>query len=196
MRFEIPEPMKIEHEQLQAKKFTVQIYCVTGPPKTSEDLPAPQAPDTMALEQQAKRFAILLQAKWSQPNSEALHGLDDLYADEVMYYGKKSTKKQVIKAKLAFARKFPQREYRPREPISAACSDSVCMVQGLVDFRSVDPVGKIISKGVASFEYRLLLAGGAFKISMEGGEVINRSRTPLVLGSRQRTSSPVSEAAR
>jgi hypothetical protein len=169
-----------------AKSFTVQVYCDTAPARTSNVSPSrspkPQT-QTTGIEQQAKNFAIALQTKWSQPNAAAVARLDEMYEDEVMYFGKKSTKDEVIKDKMAFARKFPQRAYRPREPISVSCSDQVCMVHGVVDFRSIDPVAKILSEGVATFEYEFIFAGGGVKIRMENGEVLKRDRTPLALSS-------------
>jgi hypothetical protein len=177
-----------------AKDFTVQVYCEVAPLNTSKTAPGPQR-TTTSIEQQAKDFAISLQAKWSLPNAEALAGLDQVYEDEVMYFGKKSTKDEVIKEKSAFARKFPQRTYRPREPISVSCSDRFCTVHGLVDFRSVDPVAKIISEGIATFDYQLNFAGGTIKISLENGETLKRNRTPLALSSAHRAFSAVSAAA-
>jgi len=175
-----------------AKKFTVQVYCEAGTLRTSDTTPAPKnetapAPKTTtaALEPEAKEFVLSLEAKWSRPNEEALAGLDQIYDDEVMYFGKKSSKEEVIKEKRAFARKFPEREYKPKEPISVWCSEGICTVRGLLDFRSVDPIAKIMSEGVASFEYQLILSGGAVKIILEAGEVLKRNKTPLsnVLGS-------------
>ena len=106
---------------------------------------------------------LALEAKWSSPNESALAGLEVLYDDEVMYFGKKSSRDEVVKEKRAFARKFPEREYRPKEPISVLCSDRICTVSGLLDFRSVDPVARIVSEGVASFEYRLIMSQGSVK---------------------------------
>ena len=113
-----------------AKKFTVQVHCEAGTPQTSQAPPAlpPTAPPissknaTPALERRAKEFVLALEAKWSSPNEDALTGLETLYDDEVMYFGKKSTRDEVVKEKRAFARKFPEREYRPKEPISVWCS--------------------------------------------------------------------------
>jgi S1-C subfamily serine protease len=161
-----------------AKKFTVQVYCETGPAKISEAPPASTSPLT-ADERRAKEFALALQARWSRPNTETLAGLDALYKDEVMYFGKMTKKAAVIKEKQAFAQKFPVREYKPKEPIFVQCSEGVCIVRGLVDFRAVDPVAKILSEGVATFEYQLILSATAIKISLETGEVKSRTRTPL-----------------
>lgn len=162
-----------------AKKITVQVYCPAASPKTSKATPpAPLSPST-ALERQAKAFVLSLQAQWSGPNAEALAGLDALYEDEVMYYGKITKKDAVIKEKQAFARKFQERDYRPREPISISCTDRICTVHGVVDYRSVDPVAKIVSEGVATFDYQLIMSGTTVRIGMENGEVLSRTKTSL-----------------
>jgi hypothetical protein len=85
------------------------------------------------------------------------------------------------------------REYRPREPISISCSDRVCTVNGIVDFRAIDPIGKVLSEGVATFEYRLVVTGTALKISLENGSVLSRNRTTLSsVSSYERDGAPVS----
>jgi serine protease Do len=166
-----------------AKNFTVQVYCETSPPRTSSAAPPAQAP-IAAIAQQAKEFVLALEAKWSRSNVETLDALDQIYEDEVMYFGKITKKDDVIKEKRAFAQKFPQRDYRPREPIYASCNERICIVSGVLEFRSIDPVAKIISEGVASFEYQLTLSAGSVrKISLENGQVLKRSRTPLALTS-------------
>jgi hypothetical protein len=73
----------------------------------------------------------------------------------------------------------PLREYKPKEPTSVGCSEQICMVSGLLDFRAADPVAKIVSEGVASFEYHLRMSEGTVKITLEAGEVLKRIRTPL-----------------
>jgi tetratricopeptide (TPR) repeat protein len=135
------------------------------------------APVGTAMEQRAKEFALAVETRWSKPNTEALAGLDALYEDEVMYYGKLTKKGTILKEKRAFAERWPDREYKPKEPISVSCRDSVCTVSGVVDFRTVDPVSKILSRGEASFEYQLVLSGPTVKISQENGQVLNKTRT-------------------
>ena len=165
-----------------AKKFTVQVHCEAGPPQTSQAQPAPPPSSknaTPSLERQAKEFVLALEAKWSSPNEDALAGLEALYDDEVMYFGKKSTRDEVVKEKRTFARKFPERDYRPKEPISVWCNDHICTVRGLLDFRSVDPVARIVSEGVASFEYQLIVLEGSVRITLEAGDVLKRNKTPL-----------------
>jgi hypothetical protein len=168
-----------------ARKFTVQVYCEAAKsPRTSQSTPVPSTPNPVpnpasSLEQQAKQFVLALQAKWSQPNAEALSGLDAIYDDEVMYFGKKIKRDEVIKEKMAFAQRYSKREYKPKDPISVMCVERSCMVHGFVDFRSIDPVAKIMSQGVASFDYQVARSGDSFTIKMENGEVLSRIRTPL-----------------
>jgi hypothetical protein len=143
------------------------------------DLPAPKDQASTLEPQRAKDFALSLQGLWSRPNSETLDALDDLYEDEVMYFGKKTTRKAVLKEKRAFATRFPQRDYKPKEPISVWCGGDSCMVRGLVDFRAVDPVARIVSSGVATFEYQFMMLRPKLKIKMENGDVLSRTRAPL-----------------
>jgi len=177
-----------------AKKYTVQVYCEAGPQRTSETTTTPNT--STAMEQEAKQFVLSLEAKWSRPNSEALAGLEQMYEDEVMYFGKVTKRSDVIKDKQAFAQKFSERRYKPREPLSVSCRDSICTVSGLLDFRSVDPVAKVISKGVASFDYQLVLHSGAFRINLENGEVLKRDVTPLASVSSRITSPALELLAR
>ena len=130
------------------------------------------------IEQRARDFALYLEFRWSKSNVEVLAGLDAVYEDEVMYFGKKTKKDVIIRDKQAFAQQWPQREYKPKVN-SVLCSDSVCAVHGVVEFRSVDPVGKIQSTGVAKFEYQLVLSGTTVKVRQENGETVSRTRTPL-----------------
>ena len=172
-----------------ANKFTVQVHCGATTSATTDrslsppesDLPVPTIP-TSALESRAKEFALSIQALWSKSNTEVLAAMDELYEDEVIYYGKKTNKNAILKEKRAFAQHFPQREYKPREPISVWCGDDTCTVHGIVDFRAVDPAAQIVSSGVATFDYQLVMLGAKPKIRMENGDVLKRIRTSLSPG--------------
>jgi serine protease Do len=175
----------VEHQELPpadvadlAKKITIEVYCSEASSKTSGAKPPAVASSSTAFEQKAKAFVLSLHAQWSKPNTEALAGLDALYEDEVMYFGKLIKKDAVVKEKEAFARKFSEREYRPREPISISCGDRICSVHGVVDYRSIDRVAKIVSEGAATFEYQLVMSGSTLKINLESGAVLSRTRSP------------------
>ena len=173
----------------RAQRFTVQVYCggvdadapaQTSGPSTPERRQASPAPSNeTAVEVRAREFAISIQRLWSGPNADVLPAMGELYQDEVNYYGKQMTRAEIIKEKRAFMQKFPQREYRPREPILVSCREDACLVHGDVDFKAIDPVARIISSGVASFYYELALVGMQLRIKVENGHVISRSRQPL-----------------
>ena len=102
-----------------------------------------------------------------------------------MYFGKRQSKPEVIKEASAFAAKFPERQYKPRLPIDVSCNERFCAVRGTLDFRSVNLAERKVSKGVATFEYQLVIVGSSFKISMEGGEVLKREISPLAWTARR-----------
>lgn len=159
------------------KQFTVQIFCETGSSSSAQKPVV--ANGSGDAEQQATNFVLSLQAKWSRPNAEALAGLDELYDDEVMYFGKRQTKPEVIKEVTAFATKFPERQYKPRLPMDVSCNERLCTVHGTLEFRSVNLAERKVSKGVATFDYQLAIAGSSFKITLEGGDVLKREVSPL-----------------
>jgi len=120
-----------------------------------------------------------LQQLWSGPNADVLAAVDELYQDDVNYYGKKTTKAGVLKEKRAFAQRFPQREYKPKDPVLVSCRDETCTVHGEVDFRAIDPIAHVLSTGVATFDYEFVVVGAKLKIQMENGHVVTRTRQTL-----------------
>jgi hypothetical protein len=97
----------------------------------------------------------------------------------VTYFGKRQTKSEVIKEVSAFAAKFPDRQYKPRLPMDVSCNERLCTVHGTLYFRSVNVTERKVSKGVATFEYQLVIAGSSFVINSEGGDVLKREISPL-----------------
>jgi hypothetical protein len=159
--------------EAQAKRKSAE-----QPSPKSETIGAVPKSSAATIEQRARDFALYLEARWSKSNVEVLAGLDAVYEDEVMYFGKKTKKDAIIRDKQAFAQQWPEREYKPKVS-SVSCSDSVCAVHGVVEFRSVDAAGKIQSTGVAKFEYQLVLSGTTVKVRQENGETMSRTRTSL-----------------
>jgi len=71
--------------------------------------------------------------------------------------------------------------------MDVSCNDRFCTVRGTLDFRSVNLAERKVSKGVATFEYQLVIAGSSFIISLEGGDVLKREISPLSSASPQST---------
>jgi len=172
-----------------AQKIAVQVYCDDEPSSQSASASAatpppaaispPQGNVASAIETRARAFAVSVQERWSQPNSAALASLDELYDEQVMFYGKKTSRPAVVKEKTAFAQRFSQRTYKTKEPVSVWCNENTCTVHGLVDYRAIDPAAKIVSSGVATFDYLLDMSGANIRIKAENGEVLSRNRSSL-----------------
>lgn len=133
----------------------------------------------LKMEQEAKSFVRSMEARWSKPNNIAFVGLSRFFEDKVLYYGKMVSRDKLIEDKRAFATQWPAREYKLERPMSASCHDRVCTVRGRVDFRAINLTSKILSEGVASYEFKLVASEDGMKIRAESGKVVSRKRTRL-----------------
>jgi hypothetical protein len=114
---------------------------------------------------------------WSGSNGEALSYLSGLYPDRLMYYGKLSTKNEVMEDKADFVARWPERSYSI-EPgsITVGCRpDGSCLVSGLVNWRAHSRKLNRTSIGTARFD--LVFTGpGASQLVAESGQVLDRKR--------------------
>jgi hypothetical protein len=122
----------------------------------------------------AKMFIQQYEIRWSIEDVPDAGWLSSVYAEEVDYYGKRSTRAFVVAEKQAFAAKWPRRSYTV-EPTSmiARCDLAVCTVTGVVHF-TVRGNDKGVSQGVATFGYSLASDGKSFRIIGESGRVLQR----------------------
>jgi hypothetical protein len=130
--------------------------------------------DTDNAAARAKMFVQEYETRWSLEDVPDAAWLSSVYADEVDYYGRRSTRASVVAEKQAFAAKWPQRSYTV-EPTSmiARCDVAVCTVTGVVHF-TVRGNGKGLKQGVATFGYSLAADGRSFRIIGESGRVLQR----------------------
>jgi hypothetical protein len=78
------------------------------------------------------------------------------YAKYIKYFNKVKRKEEVLREKAAFVRRWPERNYRPRQnTIRVTCEmlygEPVCAVNGLVDFKCRSPQRHAVSTGTAYF---------------------------------------------
>ncbi|HVY57091.1 MAG TPA: hypothetical protein VHA77_04510, partial [Xanthobacteraceae bacterium] len=125
------------------------------------------------LEQRTMDFVRSLIARWSGPNAEALSGLGEFYSDEVIYYGKATSRSWILYDKRHFADRWPQRRYRIKPgSMTATCKPNTqtCRAKGSVEWEFVNaskPVAAASARGVATFDYTVALDGGIPKITAE-----------------------------
>ena len=85
------------------------------------------------------------------------------YAGYIDYYGKVVNQATVMQEKASFVRRWPQRDYRPRQnSILVSCTneaEKLCLVTGLVDFECRSLERHAASTGVARFNATIMFDG-------------------------------------
>jgi hypothetical protein len=103
-----------------------------------------------------------------------LSSLDGLYADSVLYYGKSTSRQEVLLRKRHFADRWSQRTYQIQPgSLSATCAEAgkTCRVRGALSWKFYDPKTANASHGLGSFECRIALEGKAPQIAAETSTV-------------------------
>jgi hypothetical protein len=115
--------------------------------------PAPPAAESTAKEQVEFLLSYLM-ANWNSGNVE---GLAHIYSDNVLYYGKSTSKSDIIVDKLKFIERWPTRNYTIRQnSLTINCNGNdleitSCTAQGLMDWDATNSSQR--SVGTASFGY-------------------------------------------
>jgi hypothetical protein len=132
-----------------------------------------------ATEFDAERTVSAFLALWSKPQIDPADGAK-LYSENVDYYGRNRTTRQVIDEKRSIARKIPNRRYF-LVPASASetCDTQMarCNVSAVIRW-SVTPTDHY--GGAATLELSLAREGDRMQIVAERGKVIARCRTAIV----------------
>jgi hypothetical protein len=126
-------------------------------------------------EQRASEVVRLLVARSSGPSAEVLPSLEGLYAERVLYYGRSTSRQAVLHSKHRLADRWTERAYTIRS-LSATCAGAgrTCRVKGVMSWKYYDANRTSRSRGVANFEYRVVLAGEAPQIVAETRTVHER----------------------
>jgi len=125
-------------------------------------------------ERRAIDFVLSLVERWSGPNAEVLPLLDGLYSNSVLYHGQSTPRQAVLLSKRRFANRWPQRTYTIRPgSLSATCAGTgdACRVKGIMSWKFHEPKTPSTSRGVASFEYSVVLKGEGPQIAAETSSV-------------------------
>jgi hypothetical protein len=112
----------------------------------------------------------LIEQQWSKPSSEAMAILAGLYADSVVYERKSTPKQEVLRSKQRIADRWSERSYTIRPgSLSVACAKtgSTCRVKGVMSFKLHNAKTANRSRGHASFDYKVDLAGNAPRVVAE-----------------------------
>lgn len=121
-------------------------------------------------ERRATDFVRSLLAHWSKPSAEALPLIEGLYADTVVFQGKRTPKNELLSTKRRVADRYSQRTYTIQPgSLSASCArgGATCRVKGVMSWRLYDANTANSVRGVSTVEYRVALVGEAPQIVAE-----------------------------
>ena len=147
-------------------------------PEPAPDVPVPDVPVPEAApapERLAVAFLARNTSDWSEPNATALARIAEDYADEVLFYGSPHSHAEVMADKRAFARRWPVRDYAlDPDTARADCDAARCIVTGEILWDARSPERGAVSRGRSRIEVTLSREGEGFRITAEGGRVIER----------------------
>lgn len=109
------------------------------------------------------------------------------YADQVIYFGKSTSRDEVLAQVRRFAERWPDRQYKAKpDSINVKCDEPslTCIATGLMEFDARSVARSDRSAGLASFEFALKFPTSAATpaITREGGEVLERRARSLRSG--------------
>ena len=141
----------------EAESFGITLTVFDPKPTTAETLP--EAKNATSLEARSRDFIFALHSLVSGPTEKLLRIVNGLYSEEVLYYGKETSRDLVVSQISAFVTRWPIRTYTV-QPASLAihCDQrsAQCRATGLVDFDARSTQRKQWSHGIASFDYLLV----------------------------------------
>jgi hypothetical protein len=176
-----------------AKKLGIEVAMVDFQAQTPvRTVTPPAAPTPSGTPESQARFIV--SALTAAENSESVSRVGAYYDDTVNYYGKPTSRSDVISYKIKFAQRWPSRSYAIRpDSVTVKCDEvglSIdCSVTGLVDWQTSNSSKR--SSGTASFTYKLFAGSQiGMQITDETSTVITRTLTDLGQPAPQRAAAP------
>jgi hypothetical protein len=145
---------------------------------SSPPAPAPIASQAL-LEQRAMAFVVEDMNQSRADGTTLLDYARQIFDGQVDYYGKITSRADVLKDQERYVAGWPVRSYRLlRETTRATCdvNSSKCQIRGLVAFSASNPTTGRKSSGTASFEYGVSFASGRAAMFYENGKTLSAQR--------------------
>lgn len=127
----------------------------------------------------AKAFAIRYLNSWSAPNDEALEATAEFYAPEILFHGRTVSMKRLFDEKRRFVKRWPEREYRPREDaMGVVCNSTadICTVHAVFDFTAANPARRRLSQGAGALQLIVQFIGEKPVIVAEHSTLLGQTR--------------------
>lgn len=172
-----PESMNwLTPAEAESLGITVAVY----DPTPTQPAARPNGGAVSNLETRSKDFVVAINVVISGPTEKYLNIVNDIYSEQVLYFGKLLPRSEVVNQLTRFIARWPARNYLVRpESMKVQCNEQTreCRIDGMIDFDARSPERKQRSHGVATFEYLLSYRSGARwpVIVSEGGNVVDRN---------------------
>jgi hypothetical protein len=141
---------------------------------------APAAPPTNTLESRASASLNEFLDHLSLPPSVAMAYLNIIYPDQVMYFGKLTSKRDVIQNSVKYMQRWPERQYRViQNNVNCERSDFTCVISGQMTWSARSAVRNIEAYGTSDFQYKFGFGGGIPRLLMQNSRVVSRSSRPI-----------------
>jgi hypothetical protein len=130
-------------------------------------------------DEKAKTFVMTYLDTWSSPNERALDATAELYAPRVLYHGRTVSMDRVFKQKERFVRRWPERDYRPRDNATGAecnTAGTLCTVHTVFDYVAANPKRGRFSQGAGALQLVVQFIGDKPVIVAEHSTVISQKR--------------------
>lgn len=136
------------------------------------------------IETRSKEFVVAINVIISGPTEKYLNILNDIYSEQVVYFGKLMPRSDIVNQLTKFIARWPIRNYSVRpESMRVQCNEQTreCHIDGMIDFDARSVERRQRSHGVATFDYLLSYRPGARwpVIVNEGGSVVDRKLEAL-----------------
>lgn len=163
--------------------ITVAIY--DPAPTSGRPSARPNDNAVSSLEARSKDFVVALNVILSGPTEQYLKILNDIYSEQVSYFGKLLPRGDVVNQLTKFIARWPVRNYAVKpESVKVQCNEQTqeCHIDGMIDFDAKSQERGQHSHGVATFDYLLSYRPGARwpVIVSENGSIVNRKLEALV----------------
>jgi len=149
------------------------------PAATAQPLKDPDAEKRSARASVAKDFAIDYLESWSASNEVALEATAAFYAPRILFHGREVSMQRLFNEKRRFARRWPERNYRPRQDaIGTVCNPAgeVCTVHAVFDFTASHPKRRRVSQGTGALQLIVHFIGDKPVIVAEHSTLLGQER--------------------
>ncbi len=127
----------------------------------------------------ARDFALDYLNSWSASNDSALEATAAFYAPRILFHGREVTMRRLFEEKRRFVRRWPERNYRPRQDgVGTVCNPAgeVCTVHAVFDFTASHPKRRRVSQGTGALQLVVHFIGDKPVIVAEHSTLLGQER--------------------